>query len=223
MLTRRKDLKMELEIQKELLRSMRRAPQGMEVQVQTLKIYLNLVSAGGYGTAPTQVFGTPGLAAVQAAVQQQQQMQEQSLENPILAAAKAAAVQIATKAGVSSGVTPASMPLSGSNLMISNLGKHFEAELEINDFPQHARWKITDRDTLAAINELAGAAVTTRGLYIKPGSGIPLGERELFLLIEGFTESSVKKVKSELKKILAETTEKVMRRDEPSTGKYSVL
>eukprot|EP00210_Caulerpa_lentillifera_P003457 g3299.t1 len=183
----------------------------------------SLVSAGGYGNASTQVFGTPGLAAVQAAVQQQQQMQEQSLENPILAAAKAAAGQIAAKAGVSSGVTPASMPLSGSNLMISNLGKHFEAELEINDFPQHARWKITHRDTLAAINELTGAAVTTRGLYIKPGSGIPLGERKLFLLIEGFTESSVKKAKSELKKILAETTEKVMRRDGPSTGKYSVL
>lgn len=116
----------------------------------------------------------------------------------------------------------AAMPTSG--LMLSGqFGKHFEAELEINDFPQHARWKITHRDTLAAINELTGAAVTTRGLYIKPGAGTPVGERKLFLLIEGFTESSVKKAKMELKKILAETTEKVMRRDGPSTGKYSVL
>lgn len=57
----------------------------------------NLVSAGGYGAASTQVFGTPGLAAVQAAVQQQQQMQEQALENPILAAAKAAAGQLTAK------------------------------------------------------------------------------------------------------------------------------
>lgn len=63
----------------------------------------NLVSAGGYGTASTQVFGTPGLAAVQAAVQQQQQIQEQALENPILAAAKAAAGQLTAK--VNSSIT----------------------------------------------------------------------------------------------------------------------
>ena len=65
--------------------------------------------------------------------------------------------------------------------------------------------------------------MTTRGLYQKPGTQLSFGERKLYLLIEGFTESAVRKAKAELKKILAETTEKVMRRDAPTTGKYSVL
>lgn len=153
---------------------------------------------------------------------------------------------------------------------------HYEAELEINDFAQHARWKvrsmmhvlclilvvphregivrknaaisyifmhycdnpcyhiqmmfkillffqqITHRDTLSLVTELTGAAITTRGQYNRPGTVVPPGERKLYLLIEGSSESSIKKAKAELKKILAETQEKVMRRDPPS-GKYSVM
>lgn len=49
------------------------------------------------------------------------------------------------------------------------------------------------------------------------------GERKLFLLIEGPTEGHVKKAKAEIKKILEETTEKVMRRDAPAAGRYSVM
>lgn len=49
------------------------------------------------------------------------------------------------------------------------------------------------------------------------------GERKLFLLIEGPTEQHVKKAKAEIKKILEETTEKIMRRDAPAAGRYSVM
>ncbi len=48
-------------------------------------------------------------------------------------------------------------------------------ELEINDFPQHARWKITHRETMNQINELTGAALTVRGTYVPPGRPVPEG------------------------------------------------
>lgn len=56
-----------------------------------------------------------------------------------------------------------------------------------------------------------------------PGKPVPEGERKIFLLIEGPTETSVKRAKQELKRILEETTEKVMRRDAPAAGRYSVM
>ena len=81
---------------------------------------------------------------------------------------------------------------------------------------------------MALINELTGAAVTTKGYYIPPGKPIPEGERKLFLLIEGPTEGSVKKAKVEIKRILEETTEKALRRDGagmsgPAQGRYSIM
>jgi hypothetical protein len=46
----------------------------------------------------------------------------------------------------------------------------FEAEMEINDFPQNARWKVTHKGFQAEITELTGAAVTTKGIYVKSGA-----------------------------------------------------
>ncbi|TVU42929.1 hypothetical protein EJB05_09354, partial [Eragrostis curvula] len=80
--------------------------------------------------------------------------------------------------------------------------EHYEAELEINDFPQNARWKITHKETLAPIQDWTGAAITTRGTYIPPGKIVGGNERKLYLFIEGPTESSVKKAKAELKRVL---------------------
>jgi hypothetical protein len=45
----------------------------------------------------------------------------------------------------------------------------FEGEMEINDFPQNARWKVTHKGFQAEITELTGAAVTTKGIYVKSG------------------------------------------------------
>jgi ATP-dependent RNA helicase DDX46/PRP5 len=57
------------------------------------------------------------------------------------------------------------------------------------------------------------------------GTQPPDGERKLYLLIEGPTEQSVKSAKTEIKRILEEQTEKVMRRDNPmgAGGRYSVM
>ncbi len=78
-------------------------------------------------------------------------------------------------------------------------------------------WQVTHKDSMAMINEMTGAAVTTKGFFVPPGRQPPEGERRLYLLIEGPTENSVRKAKAEIKKILEEYTEKAMRRDAPSS------
>ena len=83
--------------------------------------------------------------------------------------------------------------------------------------------QVTHRETITNIAELTGAAVITKGVFVPPGRNPPEGERKIYLLIEGPTETAVKRAKQELKKVLEETTEKVMRRDAPAAGKYSVM
>ncbi len=84
--------------------------------------------------------------------------------------------------------------------------------------------QVTHRDTIAQLNELTGAAVTTKGVYVPPRTEVPEGERKLFLLIEGPTEAKVREAKAEIKRILEEYTEKAMKRDAaPQTGKYTIM
>jgi ATP-dependent RNA helicase DDX46/PRP5 len=83
--------------------------------------------------------------------------------------------------------------------------------------------QVTHRDTIAQLNELTGAAVTTKGFFVPPNQQPPEGERRLYLLIEGPTEAKVREAKAEIKRILEEFTEKAMRRDAaPQPGRYTV-
>ena len=84
--------------------------------------------------------------------------------------------------------------------------------------------QVTHRDTVAALNELTNAAMTTKGQFYPKGTPLPEGERRLFLLIEGPTEQSVKMAKLEIKRILEEYTEKALRFEgaQGGTGKYNV-
>ncbi|KAM5574005.1 hypothetical protein ABKV19_013496 [Rosa sericea] len=88
--------------------------------------------------------------------------------------------------------------------------EHYEAELEINDFPQNARWKVTHKETLGPISEWTGAAITTRGQYFPPGKVPGPGDRKLYLFIEGPTEQSVKRAKAELKGVLEEISNQAL-------------
>ncbi|PHT98168.1 DEAD-box ATP-dependent RNA helicase 42, partial [Capsicum chinense] len=108
--------------------------------------------------------------------------------------------------------------------------EHYEAELEINDFPQNARWKVTHKETLGPISDWTGAAITTRGQYVPPGKVPGFGERKLYLFIEGPTEQSVKRAKAELKRVLEDITMQasslpgltrymIIRTDQPCTVK----
>ncbi|XP_020577269.1 DEAD-box ATP-dependent RNA helicase 42 isoform X2 [Phalaenopsis equestris] len=102
--------------------------------------------------------------------------------------------------------------------------EHYEAELEINEFPQNARWKVTHKETLGPISDWTGAAITTRGQYYPPGKFPGPMERKLYLFIEGPTESSVKKAKAELKRVLEDyTAQSLSLPGSAQPGKYSVL
>uniref|UniRef100_K3WRX2 RNA helicase n=1 Tax=Globisporangium ultimum (strain ATCC 200006 / CBS 805.95 / DAOM BR144) TaxID=431595 RepID=K3WRX2_GLOUD len=83
---------------------------------------------------------------------------------------------------------------------------HFEEELEINDYPQQARWKVTQKEASDSVAELTGAAVIARGSYVPAGRKPNPGERKLYLAIEGPTRASVVDARRELQRILDETT-----------------
>ncbi|XP_073135137.1 DEAD-box ATP-dependent RNA helicase 45-like [Henckelia pumila] len=102
--------------------------------------------------------------------------------------------------------------------------EHYEAELEINDFPQNARWKVTHKETLGPISDWTGAAITTRGQYFPPGKVAGPGDRKLYLFIEGPTEQSVKRAKAELKRALEDITSHALSLPgSAQPGRYSVV
>uniref|UniRef100_A0A803MFQ7 RNA helicase n=1 Tax=Chenopodium quinoa TaxID=63459 RepID=A0A803MFQ7_CHEQI len=114
-----------------------------------------------------------------------------SADNPARAVALAAAMKIQQNL---------------AKLQQDAMPEHYEAELEINDFPQNARWKVTHKETLGPISDWTGAAITTRGQYYPPGKIAGPNERKLYLFIEGRSEHSVKTAKAELKRVLEDIT-----------------
>jgi len=107
-------------------------------------------------------------------------------------AAQAAAASISDSLGLA-----ASAPLGGAA---------FSVDLEINDYPQKARFKVQKKDTIRGVYEQTGCGITTRGLYFAPGRRPGPGEQRLTLHIEGASEQAVMSCKHELRRILEETT-----------------
>ncbi|XP_045034713.1 probable ATP-dependent RNA helicase DDX46 [Daphnia magna] len=86
----------------------------------------------------------------------------------------------------------------------SDVIQKFEEELEINDFPQPVRWKITSREALAQVSEFSEAGVFVRGTYCAPGKKVADEERKLYLAIESTSEMAVSKARKEIVRILKE-------------------
>lgn len=86
----------------------------------------------------------------------------------------------------------------------SNSFTKYEEELEINDFPQQARWKVTSKEALAQISEYSEAGLTVRGTYVPQGKNPPDGERKLYLAIESCSELAVQKAKREITRLIKE-------------------
>ncbi|XP_055346427.1 probable ATP-dependent RNA helicase DDX46 [Paramacrobiotus metropolitanus] len=100
--------------------------------------------------------------------------------------------------------------------------KMFEEELEINDFPQQARWRITGKETLAQIGEHADAFLSVRGSYIPTGKELTEGERKLYIGIKATTELSLSKAKTEVTRIIKEERLKIANAP-VSRGRYKVV
>lgn len=143
-------------------------------------------------------------------------------ESAELSAAAKAAALINAKLGLTMGAAT-----SGDNFASSGgqggSERRFATEVEINDYPQHARWKVTHKDALLAVEEWTGCAITTKGQYYPPGRNPPPGERKLYLLIEGPDELSVRKASKDIRIQLEEAAQLARPDDKPSYGKYSVL
>uniref|UniRef100_A0A3B4G2L8 Probable ATP-dependent RNA helicase DDX46 n=1 Tax=Pundamilia nyererei TaxID=303518 RepID=A0A3B4G2L8_9CICH len=82
--------------------------------------------------------------------------------------------------------------------------RRYEEELEINDFPQTARWKVTSKEALQRIGEYSEAAITIRGTYFPPGKEPKEGERKIYLAIESANELAVQKAKTEITRLIKE-------------------
>jgi ATP-dependent RNA helicase DDX46/PRP5 len=83
----------------------------------------------------------------------------------------------------------------------------FHATLEINDFPQKARWAVTNRTNTSKILDLAQVSITTKGNYYPPGKVPAEGELpKLYILVEGPTQIIVEDSMSELVRLLKDGT-----------------
>ncbi|KAJ6647333.1 putative ATP-dependent RNA helicase DDX46 [Pseudolycoriella hygida] len=102
--------------------------------------------------------------------------------------------------------------------------RKYEEELEINDFPQQARWKVTSKEALAQISEYSEAGLTVRGTYVPTGKNAPEGERKLYLAIESCSELSVQKAKREITRLIKEELLKLSTAHHVfNKGRYKVL
>ena len=103
----------------------------------------------------------------------------------------------------------------------------FHSTIEINDFPQKARWAVTNRTNVVKILENTGVSITSKGIhYAKdappPGEGEP---PRLYILVEGDTENVVHSAMLEITRLLREATLNVEEHSAPrgATGRYSVV
>ncbi|KAF2189687.1 DEAD-domain-containing protein [Zopfia rhizophila CBS 207.26] len=101
----------------------------------------------------------------------------------------------------------------------------FHSTIEINDFPQKARWAVTNRTNVAKILDATGTSITTKGTYYAPGK--EPGESELpklYILVEGETEPVVIAAIRELQRLLREGTLASNEADvRGPPGRYSVV
>eukprot|EP00656_Telonema_subtile_P050936 TRINITY_DN6726_c0_g2_i1.p1 TRINITY_DN6726_c0_g2~~TRINITY_DN6726_c0_g2_i1.p1 ORF type:complete len:1103 (-),score=340.09 TRINITY_DN6726_c0_g2_i1:159-3467(-) len=124
------------------------------------------------------------------------------------------AAKISMSAGFETGVGLA-VDDQGNVVMAHNC-----VELEINDYPQQARWKVTHKDSINSITDNYAVSVTTKGSFFQPGRNPPPGERKLYLTIEGSDIDNVNRAKRELRRMLEEAAAGV--RETGTAGRYSV-
>ncbi|PNY25970.1 Pre-mRNA-processing ATP-dependent RNA helicase PRP5 [Tolypocladium capitatum] len=101
----------------------------------------------------------------------------------------------------------------------------YHATLEINDFPQKARWAVTNRTNVAKILDSTGTSITTKGTFYAAGKEVPPnGDAKLYILIEGDTEVAVSSALTEMTRLLREATIAAADADSraPASGRYMV-
>ncbi|PBK69888.1 P-loop containing nucleoside triphosphate hydrolase protein [Armillaria solidipes] len=117
---------------------------------------------------------------------------------------------------------PKKLPASTSD------SSDFHAIIPINDYPQKARWRVTNKETMVQLIDMTGASVTNKGIYYESGKEPPLeGPPKLHLLVESNEEYRVEQAVREIKRLLIEASaaalQAEMRNPTGTMGRYSVL
>nr|POE71433.1 pre-mrna-processing atp-dependent rna helicase prp5 [Quercus suber] len=103
----------------------------------------------------------------------------------------------------------------------------FHATLVINDFPQKARWAVTNRTNVAKILDATGTSITSKGVFYPEGKEPEEGgEPKLYILVEGDTDIVVEDAMRELTRLLREGLQlhlDLEGRAAPTGGRYQVL
>ncbi|KAI0033772.1 P-loop containing nucleoside triphosphate hydrolase protein, partial [Vararia minispora EC-137] len=104
----------------------------------------------------------------------------------------------------------------------------FHAIIPINDYPQKARWRVTNKETMVQLIDMTGASVTNKGIYYDSGKEPPPeGPPKLHLLIESNEEWRVEHAVREIKRLLIEASaaalQAEMRNPSAPSGRYSVV
>lgn len=102
----------------------------------------------------------------------------------------------------------------------------WHAMFPINDYPQKARWKATNKEQMMLLQEHSGASITMRGVYYPPGHEPEAGqEPKLHLLIESNDEMRVRSAVEELRRSLVEASVQALNsadRAHASGGRYAI-
>ncbi len=147
-------------------------------------------------------------AAVAAKLQVAQAAAQHALDENTAAAAAAAAA-----------AAPSPPPPAASDPAVATQQRH-AFELEINGYPQAARYRVTNKDSLASIQEWTRASIMPRGTYYAPGRNPPQGERKLYLRIEADSVEGLKAARKEIRRILQEASVATAP-DDASTNRYA--
>lgn len=138
------------------------------------------------------------------------------------AAAAAISAKLGGVAAEQNGAIDGESASPGAQMGSEGSGTRFAGELEINDYPQHARWQVTKKGSLSDVEEFTGCVITTRGNFYPAGRNPPAGERKLHFLIEGPSRSAVKTARRDIRQKLEEAAN-VHRHSDSQYSKYSVV
>jgi len=102
------------------------------------------------------------------------------------------------------------------------MNERVSADLEINDYPQVARNKVTNRDFLGMIQDLTNCTVSIRGTFVEPGKKVHAGQKKLRLHIVGENDYNVRSAYKEIQKNLDDVAANAMNTVGGITGKFTI-
>ncbi|KIM90655.1 hypothetical protein PILCRDRAFT_811102 [Piloderma croceum F 1598] len=197
------------------------------------------------GPAPDSSKGLLGVAGAAAAARRLAQAKEEEKIQASLRAAKEAAARAgpdtAAQKQAQSVVAKLNAQMQATRLVLQSQltledaggrktnpdSTDFHAIIPINDYPQKARWRVTNKETMVQLIDMTGASVTNKGIYYESGKEPPAeGPPKLHLLIESNEEFRVEQAVREIKRLLIEASAAALQaemRNPTASGRYSVV